>query len=187
MGKRCFIGTDISDEIKNNLEELYSDISKIEGRIRLIPLKNLHITYKFLGNTDENLIEKISLEIEGLLSEIKKFNIEVKGVGLFKNIRNPRIIWIGLIDEEKNLSNLSRELNSRMSKFGFEPEKREFKPHTTVARIKSIKDTQNLEDVLSEYKEFSFGKFEVKNITLYESILEKTGAIYKILKVFNLQ
>ena len=187
MGKRCFIGTDIPDEIKNNLEELYSDISKIQGRIRLIPLKNLHITLKFLGNTEENLIEKINSEIEDVLREIKNFEIEIKGVGLFKNIRNPRIIWVGFLDEEKKLSNLSRELNSRMSKFGFEPENRDFKPHITIARIKSIKDIQNLENVLSKYREFSFGKLEVKNITLYQSILEKTGAIYKMLKVFNLQ
>ena len=66
-----------------------------------------------------------------------------------------------------------------MKSTGFVIEERQFKPHLTLGRVKSVRDTENLKKVLEKYRDDEFQKVEVKEVILYESILMQTGPIYK--------
>ncbi|MDP4222569.1 MAG: RNA 2',3'-cyclic phosphodiesterase, partial [Bacteroidota bacterium] len=107
------------------------------------------------------------------------------GAGVFRNYRDPRIIWTGIQSSDK-LIKLNELITAGLRENGFETEEREFNPHLTLGRIKSIRDPEDLKKALESYSQTVFQTVKVNEIILFESILMQTGPLYKPLGVFNL-
>jgi len=147
------------------------------GKIKWIEPDILHITLFFLGDTDEKLIPVISEKLKRLSLEFTPSELELEGVGIFKNYRDPRIIWIG-IRENMDISKLKSRIDDELSELGFEVEKREFRPHLTIGRIKWIKDILVLEEMVKLYKNQEIQRAGINEIIFYESILRPGGPEY---------
>ena len=87
---RGFIGIDIDDFPK--IIEFEKEIKKTNSKIKLVELKNIHITLKFLGDTSEDQIRNIENIMKNAIQDIEPFNITLKGVGVFPNKRYIKII-----------------------------------------------------------------------------------------------
>ncbi|MEM4757742.1 MAG: RNA 2',3'-cyclic phosphodiesterase, partial [Nanopusillaceae archaeon] len=74
---RVFIAIDLPEEIKNKIVSYYKEIRGVYGKF--VEKENLHITLKFLGELQPNIVEKIKKELENI--KFPKFNIEVGGFG----------------------------------------------------------------------------------------------------------
>ena len=61
--------------------------------------------------------------------------------GVFPGLRRPRVMWIGLGGETEALIQLQVALDTGLADLGFEKEKRPFKAHLTLARIKDRVDS----------------------------------------------
>jgi len=115
-----------SDGPKQTLERS----KKREGnlcRCAVVSPGRIHLTLKFFGNIEESKIDSIAAAIQGPVSAAKPFHLNVRGTGAFPNLRNPRVIWIGLVDEEGAWLLCKRRLNPSLEKVGFEPEDRPFR------------------------------------------------------------
>jgi 2'-5' RNA ligase len=67
-----------------------------------------------------------------------------------------------------------------LQRVGFELERRPFKPHLTLVRLKSSRNLSKLQQFLKlEGGEVSLGSFGVQAIHLYQSILRPEGATYR--------
>lgn len=181
MKKRLFIAIPIPEEIKNEII-LY----KKEKKLKKLNLKwqareNLHITILFLGWQDENKIDSIISAIQKSLFGFKPFLIELNLICLGPKRENPRLIWI---QGKKNLEieNLRNKLirNLENQNIFFQKEKRSFQIHITIARARG----RELYGVF--FQKEIFIPFSAQKIVLFESILKKTGAEYKIIKSFIL-
>ena len=166
------------------LEHLKESLSG--SKIKWIEPYNLHITLFFLGGTDEKLIPLISERLKQLSLEFSSFRMEFEGVGVFKNFRDPRVIWIGIRDHF-NICKLKSGIDDELGKFGFEAEKREFRPHLTIGRIKWIRKISVLEELVESYKNDEIQKTGIKEIIFYESILKPDGPLYLPLSVASLR
>jgi len=100
---------------------------------------------------------------------------------LFKNLNNPRVLWLG-IEESEYLQHVKKEIDQMMGNFGFAIEDRKFKPHLTLGRMKQINNKAKLKNVLEHYKEVKFQDFFIDNVIYYESRLTSSGPIYKVIK-----
>ncbi len=69
-------------------------------------------------------------------------------------------------------------LETECEKIGFKKEKRIYKPHLTIARLREPQKSKNLVQNHLENK-FEPVSFEVSEIVIYESKLQPTGSIYK--------
>ncbi|MEJ5350030.1 MAG: RNA 2',3'-cyclic phosphodiesterase [Melioribacteraceae bacterium] len=166
-------------DIKNNYINDYDNI-------KWEPINKLHLTLKFLGDTDENIIPAINSELENILKNYEVFELTFDKFGLFIKDKKPRILWIGLKENSK-LNCLAQEIDNVISKFGFEKEKRKFTPHITLLRIKDkdekfYKDFYKLTQV--EIPEINF---YADKITLFKSTLLKTGSVYEPIKNFYIK
>lgn len=166
-------------DIKNNYINDYDNI-------KWEPINKLHLTLKFLGDTDENIIPAINSELENILKNYEVFELTFEKFGLFIKDKKPRILWIGLKENSK-LSSLAHEIDNVISKFGFEKEKRKFTPHITLLRIKDrdekfYKDFYKLTQV--EIPEINF---YADKITFFKSTLLKTGSVYEPIKNFYIK
>ena len=175
--KRTFIAIKILPresmvEIFNHFRE---DLSR--EKIKWVDPESMHITLCFLGDTNEDKIPGLKDETEKAVSFFPPLKLTFHGCGIFRNFRDPRVIWFGL---EKNelLKDLKKSLDNTIEPFGFIPDKREFRPHLTMARIKWIRDISVLEDLIDAYKDEPVLVSEISEVIFYESILKPDGPVY---------
>jgi 2'-5' RNA ligase len=184
--KRIFIAVKIGvgDKLSRMISSMKSEFSS-EG-IKWTTNDNIHITLAFLGDTDGNKIKNITSMLNALCKTIIKFELTLRGTGVFKNINDPRILWTG-IDPSERLMDLNRIIIGGLRESGHEIEERPFSPHLTIGRIKYFRDKEALKKFLDNYKDMVFQKVAVDEVILYESILLPKGPVYKPLATFNLQ
>ncbi|OFX24260.1 MAG: 2'-5' RNA ligase [Bacteroidetes bacterium GWA2_31_9b] len=183
--KRAFIALKIS--LTKESEKIFIEIkSKLKGeKINWVDNQNMHITLFFLGETEEKQISEIGRKLQDIVREIKPFVFICKGLGVFKNINDPRVIWIG-IKKSDDLNFLKQKVDMLMHNFGFEIESHNFKPHLTLGRIKHVKNKAILAELIEKYSEYTFQDVSVNEGIFYESILTSQGAIYKKIQTFKM-
>ncbi|MDI6917140.1 MAG: RNA 2',3'-cyclic phosphodiesterase [Thermoplasmatales archaeon] len=181
---RAFISADIGalPGIVNVLDEL----KNIDADLKLVEPGNVHLTLKFLGEIDENRIDKISEVMEDSIKHISPFSIKLRGVGVFPSMSYMRVLWIGLKDAEK-LGVIAERLENELSNLGFKKEKRSFSPHATIGRVKSPRNKNILQSFLKENASKDFGEIDVKCIRLKKSVLTPKGPEYSTVKEASFQ
>ncbi len=180
---RSFIAVKIPNTYKAPIQELLADFKSTGAAVRWVKPESIHITLKFLGNIKEELVDKIALKISESVANRKYIELQVKGCGAFPGIKSPRVIWLGIQGEVNLLGELQADLEKRLIPLGFAPEKRPFKAHLTLGRVKGSRGKGRLISILREKSNFELDPFEVKEVVLYRSDLKPTGAEYTALKV----
>ena len=172
---RGFIAVDIP--VFSKILEFEKDIINSGADVKLVEPKNIHITLKFLGDTEEELIDNVEEVIKKSCENINPFNIVLKSSGVFPNYNYIKVVWIG-IENIENLGKISSSIDEGTSKFGFEKEKRKFSAHLTIGRVKSAKNKDRLLKIINKYSDVEFGNIDVKSIKLKKSELTPKGPIY---------
>ena len=176
---RGFIAVDIP--VFSKILEFENDIINSGADVKLVELKNIHITLKFLGDIEEELIDNIEEVIKKSCENINPFKIVLKSSGVFPNYSYIKVVWIG-IENIENLGKISSSIDEGTSKFGFEKEKRKFSAHLTIGRVKSAKNKDRLLQIINKYSDVEFGNIDVKSIKLKKSELTPKGPIYTTIK-----
>jgi len=176
---RGFIAIDI--ESSSKIKELIRDLKNSGANIKIVEPENMHITLKFLGDTDEELIEKIKEIMKKSVVNIDPFELKLKSTGVFPNENYIKVIWVGLEQYEK-IKEIAKTIDEKLSKIGFKKEKREFSPHLTIGRLRSGKNKDKILHILNKYKDAEFNSFKIKSIKLIKSELTSKGPIYTTLE-----
>lgn len=183
--KRIFIAIKVNPE--GELLRMFSSLKAALGteNIKWVDPGNIHLTLAFLGDTEEKRIAVLSNMLKNKCCGSGEFDFTLTGTGVFKNFRDPRVLWVGIRSAEK-LVQLNNILKAGLKLEGFEIEDRQFKPHLTLGRVKSVWDKENLKTVLERYRDNQFQTVHVNEVVLFESILQQTGPLYKPLGNFAL-
>ncbi|WP_456471562.1 RNA 2',3'-cyclic phosphodiesterase [Methanocaldococcus sp.] len=168
---RVFLAIDIPKDLKEEIYKFQKNF-KIKG-IKLVEKENLHITIKFLGEVDEETLNKI-LNLDLSINPTK---VKIKSLGTFPNENYIRVIWIGAY----GLIDIFKEIDEKLSAIGFEKEK-SYVPHLTIGRVKFINNKRELKERIDKFKEVDFGSFIADKVKLYKSTLTPMGPIYEVIK-----
>lgn len=182
---RTFIAVELTEDIKKKIEELQSPLKKINADVSWVKPGNVHATLKFLGEVPEDKIEKVFEGAKKALEGIKNFELSLKDLGCFPNLKRPRVIWIGVEKGKEELSRMAKKIEQEMEKIGFPRENREFSPHLTIGRVKSLKNIERLTELIKNTT-FNTQEFEIKEVVVMRSQLNPAGAIYTPLLKVNL-
>ncbi len=175
--KRIFIAIDIKPgdrlhlAVDNMKKELASD------HIRWVDMNQLHITLAFLGDTEDARIDNIAGLLDDVSENTEEFRFRVTGIGVFRNLKDPRVIWAG-IDSAEKLDNLFNRIKTGLKELGVETDERPFRPHLTLGRVKSLKNSAQLGKILENYHDKHLQSVMVYELILYESILDSSGPTY---------
>lgn len=157
-----------------------------DNNLRSVTLENLHITLIFFGATERlKEIREIAAQV---LDEIRTIEITLRELGLFPNKRRPKIIWIGIEDDDV-LKKINLSLYRKFSTCGFKLDNRVFSPHLSLVRIKKCdRQSKNLaREIVAKNRELCLGTFSIREIYLMESTLKENGPEYKIIDTFKLK
>ena len=184
---RAFIAAEIDLPNKKKISDLISELKKSKADVKWITENQIHITLKFLGNTGEEQIQKISGVLDGISRNFSAFDIRFSKLGAFPNMKRPRVIWIGVEKGGDLLSSLNEKIETELEKIGFTKEKREYKAHLTLGRVKSLKNITSLTESIDKIDFQPTGEIKIDRLTLFQSTLTPKGAIYSPLSNFTFQ
>lgn len=179
---RLFVGIPLSADLKEKIKPLYSVLKETGADFNFVSLENLHFTLKFLGEVEESKVG----EIERKLKEIsaRKFAVSLKKVGVFPSWERINVIWIGT--ESKELLSLMKKVDDKLNylrKNDFDKEV----AHLTLARVKSGRNKEKLQEVLKKVENDEFGRMMADKFVLYKSELKLEGPVYRAVGEFWLE
>lgn len=186
MGLRCFISIELDVPVENNIAEAIAVLKTGNFDVNWVADKNIHLTLKFLGDTDKAIISSIKKGLLRISSSHAPFNIKVHGAGVLPDIKRPRVVFIGL-DITDSLKRLQGDIEETMAGLGFRKEDRLFYPHLTIGRVRSPKGKETLLKMIETLKARDFGIIYVKKLSLIESELKPNGAQYTVIDEFYLK
>jgi RNA 2',3'-cyclic 3'-phosphodiesterase len=167
---RLFVAIRPPDEIRDRLIDSMGD----SPELRWVHDDNLHLTLRFIGEVERPLAEDIAVALSRVRSN--RFELHITGVGVFEQ-RNGGALWAGVQPKEP-VAALAAKVERACVAAGFEPERRTFHPHITLARW-NRREAQAAQAFLEHNRTLASKAFAVDRFILYESRLSRHGAHYE--------
>ena len=179
MAIRSFLAFELPHDVRKKVAKISGEIKKTGLNAKWVKPANIHLTVIFMGNIDEEDIPGIISKIDNVACLYKNFDISLGGMGLFPDLRRPRIIWLGLDGETDRLSSLRNDLQKSLESFGIKQERRPFNPHLTLGRFrKPVKDRALLNKIIDEYGNIGGPEEKLCELVMFKSELKPGGAVY---------
>ena len=175
---RAFIAIDLPESVKSFLSEAQEALKLYGFRVKWLRPQNIHLTLKFLGDTATADTDKIAAAMTLAAKNCPVVSLAAKGIGVFPNVRRPRVIWAGLNGQVEILADLQQTLDAHLADLGFPGETRAFKSHLTLGRVKGKIASAGIKAAIDKLKDFESGSFEINQLILFKSELRSTGAVY---------
>ena len=176
---RLFIAIEIPKEIKLYLVKIQEYIGNDMAKVKWVNKEQMHLTLKFLGEVQPNILEDIKEELKKI--KFRPFTVYLNSIGVFPGENYIRVVWVGLKPEDKIIG-LQREVDGNLKKV-FKKEK-DYNPHLTLGRVKFVyyknKFLSKLKETTVENK-----KFDVNNFKLIKSTLTEKGPVYEEVEIFD--
>jgi len=188
---RSFIAIELPDELKLKLAQLEDRLkSHRQPWVKWVSPNGIHLTLKFLGNIAADRTEEITKAMAEATQGISPFQLEVKELGVFPNLRRVQVAWVGISGEVDKLSQLQKRIEANLTPLGFAPELRPFTPHLTLARLRdqaSPDERQRFGQLIANSKFEPAYTFPVESVSLMRSQLTREGAIYSQISSVKLE
>lgn len=170
---RLFVATDLPHALLEKITEIESEFRKVTNSMRWVRPSSMHLTLKFLGDVAESRVTWIDAHLRAI--HVEPFQVNYYGVGFFPNARVPRVLSVSVSSEA--LEDLAHKVEERMVELGFLGEKRQFRPHLTMARIGRDNQINHfLIETVARYADRKFGVYATDRFYLFHSILRTDGA-----------
>lgn len=180
--KRLFIALDIPENVKNYLFGICQNFVRdnlFKGRC--VPVEQLHLTLKFIGDIDEDRV----LLIEHALSQVvySPFHVTTGSVCFFKIGKIIKILYADLLSS--HLAGLAYAIDNALAPH-VPLEKRPFVAHVTLARITAVPDRERFLETMNCIENEQL-HFIVNEFVLKESLLSPQGAEHRVLATYQLK
>ena len=173
---RAFIAIELPPAVRALLDtvqkELRESMGEGAGSVKWVRPEGTHLTLQFLGDVRTDQLAAIEQGIERACAGVGPFELNVEKLGVFPNLRRPRVIWIGLEGSEQDKATLNRlhaGIAAQLSALGFKPD-HSFKPHLTLGRVR---DAVTRDELAAIVETFTYPEeqpvfettFEVKSVS----------------------
>lgn len=181
--KRLFIAIEVPPQVKAIAAGAKALLEKDTKEVRWVSPENVHLTLRFLGDCPDGQVEPIVAGLRSALAGSVAFHCETTSFGTFSGGREARVLWLG-VGATPELTEVYDHIGGALREIGFDPEKRPFQPHITLARIKR---PRFIDVGLIDRKIDAKQPIEVEAVILFAARLEATGAVYEPLAKIDLK
>ena len=168
---RLFFAIELSDALRTAVDHAVAPLRAAEPELAWVRPEKLHLTMKFLGEVTEASLPRLASAAESVAVRHRRFEMTLGGVGAFPNFRRARVVWMG-VESDPRLELLHHDLELACGDAGFEVEGRPFRPHITLARIRTPLPLDRVRQFARVARRVAFAASdEVHALGLLESVL----------------
>lgn len=183
---RCFVAIELSAEARRCVAGLVAGLREAGVRgLRPVNPDGVHLTLKFLGDVSMSHVDAVASAVEGAATGAQPFDLELRGVGGFPDLRRPRVLWVGVAGDLEALQRLYSSVEEALAPLGLPPEGRAFTPHLTLARLREgtpPEERARAAAVLTSLAWEEGAAMPVGGVSLMRSTLRPGGAVYARLR-----
>lgn len=176
---RLFFAVMIPGSLRESAAQVQSSLRDLmPGKgISWVKPENFHYTVRFLGEQPEDRLPGLQAAAQEAISRLQSFTLQIGGLGVFPDVRRPRVLWIGAESGEEAFTELYRRLEEALWKRHLPPGPKEFHAHLTIARVKAA--VPELQKTIESVPAKQIGAFEVRRLSLMLSELHPSGSRYQ--------
>jgi len=178
---RLFTGLSLPENAAAALGALLERLRTASPGQNWSPAANLHITLNFIGEFPESQLGELRSVLAGLAGAAPQ--ISLRGLGWLPNPHRPRALLVPVRASDA-LGDLAGRTSAALEPLGVPREEREYRPHVTLARIKSPESLAPVRQVIAGWPTTDFGDFAPAAFHLYQSVTGPRGSVYSILESF---
>ena len=181
MSLRIFLALDLDQAIKSQLLRLQNRLDKIGAEVRWVKDEHIHLTMKFLGEITDQTAADVCRLCQNVSAEFEPFEFEVRAAGCFANHGRPRVLWVGVEDPSGSVRRLNERIEKTLAPLGLRRERRAFRPHVTLGRVRSARNALELRAEVVKNTSFETGTAQATEITIYSSELGPDGPVHTVI------
>ena len=182
---RLFIATSFPETATCEINKRLAAVRSRLPSASWVKPESQHLTFAFLGEQDEKIVDKLAPTLEERLRAIRRFDATIHGCGFFPNPRHARVGWAGL-DPEAPFVQIAEVVRDVVTKSGVDLDRGDFRPHLTLMRIRDRWPPASIDMFGKTLRDFQSPPFAVDTVTIYSSRLNPAGAVHTPLRRFAL-
>ena len=183
---RTFVAVSLPEAILKQLAELVGELKTHPLRVKWSAVDDIHLTLKFLGDISPEDVDPACAALAAASRPFAPFPLRASGVGVFPNIRRPRVLWTGLAGQVDRLAAFQRAIDRRLGELGHPEDERRFTGHLTLGRFKGHQDPDVLIDIMKTCSDMTSDAFAVDSVSVFKSDLKPSGPVYTPLSTIRL-
>ena len=181
---RSFLAVNLELEtvraIAERQRQLRERCDEAGAKIRWVPPANMHVTIRFLGQVTEPMVRALKDALEPVARRHGPFEAQALGLGAFPDPAKAKVVWVG-VESEGRLERLYEDVSSCLDETGFRAEKRPFRSHLTIGRVKHPGADGAIAACFEDADELRFGGSTIRDLLCYRSDLHPQGADYSVM------
>ena len=131
---RLFVALPLPEAVRRELAEAAGRLRRELPPARWVAAANLHLTLRFIGEAEPNLVAGLGEALAGCFARSAPFPLRLGAGGCFPPGRPARVAWVGFAPQPR-LDELQAKVAAAVERsLGIGPERRPFHPHLTLAR-----------------------------------------------------
>ena len=109
---RLFIAIELPSNVRRTLADHIQHLKEAVPEVSASWAReeNLHLTLKFLGDTELTKVERLTQAMQRAADAVRPCEINIESCGAFPPNGRPRVLWIGVKDPSGQLASLQRRL-----------------------------------------------------------------------------
>ncbi len=189
---RLFVALELPPAVREAAAEIQGRLKPTGAEVKWVRPESMHLTLKFLGEVRPDMVPALQEALEHACQGRRALELELSGCGAFPGRGRPRVVWLGVRGQVEELADLAGAVEESLAGLGFAPERRPFRAHLTLGRVRQGRrgrrapDTRELSRALAGLGSWQGPAFRAATVALMQSTLTPQGAIYQPLHVISL-
>lgn len=179
-------------------EELHEQLGRVQRRlqqdmptraVKWVSPEKIHLTLFFLGDIFASRVELIKEALAVVARNAAPITVDIQELGVFPRPSRARVLWVGMHDPDEHLALLHLAVNEALEQLGYEPDRRPFKLHLTLGRVRrrtSRSDARYIGELMTRMEIGTLGRETFDELVFFRSELRPTGAVHTRLATFTL-
>ena len=186
---RTFFAVDIGETTRASMSQIAArmrqQLQSKPVRVTWVDPRSMHITLRFIGDTDEKDLHRLSAIARAATAGIQPFSVKVGSVDFFPNLKKPRVVFCH--GEAPSLHLIANQLEERLVQSGFAPADFPHRSHITLGRLRDDRPPVGIAEQLKSALQETPPAFIVNELILYKSETKPSGPVYTPIETFLLE
>ena len=181
---RLFVAIEVPEPPRRELRRRLDGLRDRLPRARWVDPENLHLSLLFLGETAEGDVPALAAKLREAFARCPPLDLRLSDGGTFPPGRPARVAWVGIEAPAELMTLQEGVTQAAVETLGFEPEKRPYHPHVTLARCPDPWRREAIDKLKNALTGTIGPPFVADRGVLFESKLSPKGARYRAVELF---